>query len=273
MAVQLQIVPDAATVHTEFAVTIAAEIAENNAQGKQTRLILPVGPVAHYPILSRICNANQISWRNVAFTIMDEYLDWTGRLIPRSHPLSFVGFMAKFIKSLDTELRPHSEAWVYPDPFEINRVEYFVRRIGGIDTCYGGIGVHGHLAFNEPVLGRFTKVSEKEFLDSPTRVVALAPETMVMNATRANGGQFDNFPPFAVTIGMREILNSTRIRLFCDGGGWQQEAIARAIVGPASQEYPVSLLNNHVDAVICADELSAKSARERGAVTTNLMGS
>lgn len=265
----LTVVADAPAVHQAFARWLADFIAERNAAGQPTRLILPVGPTLGYPLLAEICNSERISWADVKIITMDEYLDWTGRPVPVDHPLSFTGFMQRFLASLDEELRPPSGAYVWPDPFEIDRVADFIEHIGGIDACLGGIGIHGHVAFNEPPISRFAQISLEEFADSPTRVVSLAPETLVMNASRAQGGRFDDFPTLAVTIGMREILGARRIRLFCEGGIWQQEAILRAVSGREELAYPVSLLARHADAAIVADELSAAKANARLSVSAS----
>ena len=151
-----------------------------------------------------------------------------------------------------------------PDPFEIDRVEKFFESKGGVDVCYGGVGVHGHIAFNEPPVSRYGKISLEEFAASKSRVVVLAPETFVINALRAKGGEFKNFPTMAVTIGMELILSSKRIRLFCDGGTRQQEAIYQFVHGAVDVSYPVSLLKNHSDVLLTADELSALKASKSG---------
>jgi glucosamine-6-phosphate deaminase len=262
MPMHLTVLPDAPAVHGAFAAAIADEIAANNAAGRPTRLILPVGPTAHYGLLAEICNSRRVSWEDVRFATMDQYLDWTGRPLPEEHPLSFTGFVRRFLATLDAELRPGADAFAWPDPFDIDRVTRFIDEAGGIDTCYGGVGVHGHVAFNEPPLSRFCTVSEEDFLDSPTRVVTLAPETVVMNATRGWAGRFADFPPMAVTVGMREIMAARRIRLFCDGGVWQQHALVRAVHGPEGLDYPVSLLRRHPDAAVVADALSARLAAD-----------
>jgi predicted TIM-barrel fold metal-dependent hydrolase len=163
MAPRLTVVPDTAAGHAAFARALADEIASGGAESGLTRLILPVGPTAQYPLLARICNEERISWRQVRFTTMDEYLDWTGRPVPEDHPLSFAGFMRQFLESLDESRRPPKDAFVAPDPFDIDRVARFIDEIGGIDTCYGGIGVHGHVAFNEPPLSRFTTAGKPGF--------------------------------------------------------------------------------------------------------------
>jgi glucosamine-6-phosphate deaminase len=256
---RFELVADRAAVHEAFAGAIADEIAANNQAGRPTCLILPVGPVAHYPLLAEITNERRISWSDVSIVTMDEYLDWTGRPIAEAHPLSFTGFMRRFLASIDAPLRPEAGRYVAPDPFDIDRVSAFLAEAGGPDTCYGGIGVHGHVAFNEPPLWRFGSVTEEQFLASPTRVVTLAPETVVMNATRSWGGRLEDFPPMAVTVGMADILSADRIRLFCDGGAWQQHALRRAVLGPAGLDHPASLLTHHPDVTIVADAVTAET--------------
>lgn len=83
--------PDLPSLLAHFARSIAAEISFHNERGEPTRLILPVGPVGQYPLLAEITNRERISWKNVFVFQMDEFLDWQGRPLPRSHPLSFEG--------------------------------------------------------------------------------------------------------------------------------------------------------------------------------------
>ena len=78
--------------------------------------------------------------------------------------------------------------------------------MGGIDICYGGVGYHGHIAFNEPPISRWFQVSILEFKNSKTRIVPLAADFIVMNSIRNTGGNPRNFPPMGVTLGMADIL-------------------------------------------------------------------
>src|SRR5690606_40135617 len=172
---------------------------------------------------------------------MDEYLDWQGRMVPESHPLSFTGYLRHFFQTIDEGLRIPAEQHFVPDGANVDAISKKIAEVGGIDTCYGGIGVHGHVAFNEPPISRFLEVSLEEFASSKTRIVPLAPETIVMNAIRANGGDFSTFPPMAITLGMKDILKSRKIRLFCDGGEWQKKTLREAIAGPKRIEYPATL--------------------------------
>ncbi len=126
-----------------------------------------------------------------------------------------------------------------------------------MDTCYGGIGFHGHVAFNEPPISRWYRVTPDEFRNSLTRIVTLAPETVVMNSARVCGGDTRYLPPMAVTIGMRDILQARRIRLYCPGGGWQRTALRIALLGQEDVAYPVTLLQGHQDYMIICDENTA----------------
>src|SRR5579883_1860232 len=92
---RFRILPDIPTLLDSFARSIADEIKERNSRGEPARLILPVGPVAHYRTLVEITARERISWRNVFTFNMDEFLDWQGRPIPVDHPLSFEGFMRR----------------------------------------------------------------------------------------------------------------------------------------------------------------------------------
>ena len=257
--VHVEILSDPASLFAQFARSLADEIKANNQNGQPTRLILPVGPVGQYPILAEICNRECISWRNTHTFNMDEYCDWQGRWIPADHPLSFRGIMQRVLfDRLDPELRIPDEQIHFPDPLNLDRISQDIQALGGIDTCYGGIGYHGHIAFNEPPISRWYQISVDEFKRSITRVVPLAEDTIVMNSIRNTGGNPHNFPPMGVTLGMADILAARRMRMYCPGGMWQRYAVRMALFGEVSVEYPASLLQDHPDYILYLDEETAK---------------
>ncbi len=256
--VRLQILPDLSSLYQHFAQSIADEIQANNLQGRPTRLILPVGPLGQFPILAEICNQKQISWKNVYTFNMDEYCDWQGRAVANDHPLSFEGYIRKHLfERLDSEIRIPEDHIHFPDPLRLDWISEKIQAVGGIDTCYGGIGYHGHVAFNEAPISRWFKLTPDQFRNSLTRIVQLEPETIVMNSIRSTGGNPAAMPPMAVTIGMKDIFNSRRIRLYCQGGAWQRTVLRIALMGEASVDYPVTLLQSHPDYIIFTDENTA----------------
>lgn len=258
--VRLEIVSDLESLYLHFARDIADEIKTNNATGESTRLILPVGPIGQYPLLVQICNQDSISWKNVHTFNMDDYLNWQGRPLSLEHPLSFEGYMRREVfDKLEPELRIPEDQIHFPDPLNLDRVSRQIEEVGGIDTCYGGIGIHGHIAFNEPPISRYYKLTPDEFRASLTRIVPLAPETVVMNSIRATGGNPAALPPMAVTLGMKDILAARRIRLYCQGGTWQRTILRIALLGEEDVEYPVTLVQGHPDYVIITDENTAQA--------------
>jgi glucosamine-6-phosphate deaminase len=256
--VRLEILPDLPALYGHFARSIADEIQENNRQGKPTRLILPVGPLGQFPVLAEICNRERISWKQVFTFNMDEYCDWQGRAVPVSHPLSFRGFIQQnLFDCLDPEIRIPEEQVHFPDPLRLDWIGERIQAVGGIDTCYGGVGYHGHVAFNEAPVSRWFTLSPDEFRGSLTRLVQLEPETIVMNSIRSTGGNPAAMPPMAVTLGMKDIFSARRIRLYCQGGAWQRTVLRIAVMGEERVDYPVTLLQKHPDIAFFTDENTA----------------
>lgn len=261
--VALTVTPTVDALHEHFARAIADEIRANNRSGRPTRLILPVGPTGQYPLLAAICNRARIAWRDCHIFFMDEYCDWQGRWVDETHPLSFRGYVKRtLLAALDDDLGLPPAQIHFPDPRALAAIGDAMSAAGGVDTCYGGIGIHGHVAFNEAPLSRWYSVTPEEFKASRTRLLPLAEETMVLNAARGAGGYFAALPPMAVTVGMAEILGARRIRLYCNGGVWQRAVLRIALFGSptaapgASGEdvaWPVTLLRGHGDLALVAD--------------------
>ena len=256
-----EILPSPAALFQHMAQAIAAEIRSNNMAGRPTRLILPVGPTGQYPLLVNLCNQEGISWKNVHTFNMDEYCDWQGRWLPITHPLSFRGYMERVVFSqLDPGLRIPPDQVHFPDPLNLDVISRKIQEVGGIDTCYGGLGYHGHVAFNEPPDLYWQRVSANEFKQSLTRQVKINPDTIVMNSIRNTGGSAIIFPAMGVTIGMRDILAARRIRLYCPGGAWQRAVLRTVLLGEEDVTYPATLLKGHADVAIFADSDTAQPA-------------
>ena len=61
----------------------------------------------------------------------------------------------------------------------------------------------------------------------------------------------------SVTLGMKQILASKKIRVFSDTGAWKQTALRVALFGPVCVEYPMTLLQEHPDVLITATQATA----------------
>jgi len=257
--VGVEVLSDKQNIFEYFARSIADEIKDNNKQEKPTRIILPVGPIEQYPILVDITNKEKISWKNVHTFNMDEYLDWQARPVPLDSSFSFEGYMRQNVfDKIDPTLRLPEENINFPSPYKIDELSESIQKVGGIDTCYGSIGYHGHIAFNEPHYSRWFEISESEYRNSLTRILPIAPDTTVINSIRGSGGNPTVIPPMAVTIGMKDILSSKKIRLYCFDAVFQQTIFRIAILGDVSVKYPVTFVQEHPDCIIYADQETAK---------------
>ena len=244
---------DSGEVFYEMALEMVSTIRANNAAGKHTVFICPVGPVGQYPIFVRLVNRDKISLKHCWFLNMDEYLNDDDTYIAKESPLSFRGFMERTVYSqIDPELLMPPEQRVFPDPADPGKVDRLIEELGGVDIAFGGIGINGHLAFNEAQ----PELTPEQFAALGTRVLTLTPETKTANAIGDRGGAIAAMPNKAVTIGIRQILSARKVRLgvFRD---WHRAVVRRAAYGEVSAAFPVTLLQNHPDARIYANAVAS----------------
>ena len=253
--VKVRVKGEMASIAQDLAEAVLAEIVQGEANGRGATLILPVGPVDHFPILARMLNEQKISCRNTVIINMDEYLDDEDQWIPAQHPLSFRGYMDRaFYSLLASDLAPPLANRVFPDPKNLGAVPYLIQSRGGVDACFGGIGINGHIAFNEPPEPGI-KMSVEEFAALPARVLDLSRETRTINSVTV-GGEMNVIPRRAITVGMKEILGSRRLRFYCNRP-WQSAVIRRALHGPLTPACPASFMRTHPDAMVTVAEYVA----------------
>lgn len=113
-----------------------------------------------------------------------------------------------------------------------------------IDVQVLGIGRNGHIGFNEPGTS----------FDITTHVVDLAQDTI-----EANSRFFDSIedvPKQAISMGIASIMKSKTILLLAFGEG-KADALAQMVNGPVTENLPASILQNHPDVIVIADQAAA----------------
>lgn len=256
--IPIKIFPDLDMFYKNISRQMADMIITNNKEGKKTKMILPVGPTQQYSVFAEIVNRERISCRDVWTFNMDEYLDWKGRPISEEHPLSFKGYMKNALWfKLDSELRMPENQMYFPNPLRIDEMDEKLDELGGADICFAGVGYHGHVAFNEPIISRWYKISEEEFLNARTHIVAIADDTFVVNSIRESGGNCEMFPPYAITIGMKDIMDSKHIEGVFYLGSVQRTVFRRTLFQEPTIEYPGTFLKMHPSFSISVDASTA----------------
>ncbi|MCC6615796.1 MAG: hypothetical protein IT320_20160 [Anaerolineae bacterium] len=248
---------DLDTLHTAMAAEICDEIATRNLEDQPTRLILPVGPVGQYGPLLTMITEREVSLADCWLFFMDEYCDAEGRALPPDHPLSFRRIARDlFLSRLPARAGLDPARVFFPDEDNVDQLAGIIEQVGGIDTCYGGIGIHGHVAFNEP---------QPNVLQTSVRRADINDFTVTINAVRAGiGGNLAAFPRAAYTLGMRQIVNARRVRLYCRNGyglDWANTILRLAVLGQPGDDFPVTHLTTHPDFVVTTDEDTLRSPK------------
>lgn len=250
--VPFRLCADSAEMGAIMARELADEIQSHNARGEPTRAIIPCGPSCWYQPFTDLVNREQISLRDLVVFHMDECLDWQGRELPRRHPYCFRGFMEEhFYAPVDRELAVPEANRVWLNGRNVDEVR---ERIWAapIDITYGGWGQDGHIAYNQARRHPFSHVSLDDVRESTIRVQENNLDTIIALAQRTFGAAYQFVPPMSVTLGLKECLSAAKIRLFSDTGAWKQTALRVALFSPLTSEYPITLLQEHPDALITA---------------------
>ncbi len=238
-------------IYWKMAIEMLEVIQENNKKGKTTFMIIPYGPLGSYNILVYLINKYRISLKNCVFMNMDEYIGDNGNYIPDTDPLSFRGGMNRIFYSLiDDELNVLPENRYFPDPEHPEIPMQLIAKYGKPDMTWGGIGINGHFAFNEPPEPD-EECTNEEFLNRPTRVLPITRETRTINAYMNCGANLNAIPKKCITVGMKEIYQSDRIRILMPRD-WLAAMLRQVLHGEITCRVPCSLFRNHKDCKIYA---------------------
>ncbi len=203
---------------------------------------LPTGssPIGVYKELIKMNREGKVSFKNVVTFNMDEYLG-----LPREHDQSYWYFMHdNFFDHIDIPAENINILdGMTTDPVaECERYEKKIASYGGIDLFMGGIGVDGHLAFNEP----FTSLSSR------TGVRDLTTDTRIVNS-RFFGNDPEKVPAQALSVGIGTVTDSKEVLVLISGHN-KARALAATVEGSVSQKWTCSALQLHNGAIIACDE-------------------
>ncbi len=257
LRVPFRLVKDPAAMGELMARELVEMIERANAKDADFRAIIPCGPSSWYRPFTDMVNARRVSLRRFVVFHMDECLDWQGRELPRGHPYSFRGFMERHFYgpvSPDLAVPEENRHWLSPTTLEGVRAAIASQPL---ELTYGGWGQDGHVAYNQSRRHPYNTVTLEELRGSSARIQENNWDTVLALAQRTFGSAWQFVPPMSVTLGMKECLSAATIRLFSDTGAWKQTALRVALFSPPTPEYPMTLLQEHPDALITATEETA----------------
>lgn len=256
--VPLRIVRDAATLGEVMARDFADEIKKANEEGRRFNAIVPCGPKQWYEPFARIVNTERISLQNMVVFHMDENLDWEGKLLPEDDPSNFKSFMDRFFYgAVEEELRTPLENRHYLTPDNVNKISEMIAGTE-IDYTLGGWGQDGHIAYNQAKRNPYVPVTIEEIKEGTARIQENNFDTILALSQREYGAAWQFQPPMSVTLGVKECMKAKKIRVYSATGAWKQTALRVALFADEpTPEYPMTLLQEHPDALITATEETA----------------
>ena len=123
---------------------------------------------------------------------------------------------------------------------ECSKMDKMISDKGGIDIMIVGIGMNGHIGFNEPGTS-FTLLSHVAELDEITKSV---------------GQKYFDGPVElgkGITIGFGHLMNTKKVFLIANGSK-KAKVIKQTIEGSVTESFPASIMQKHPDGCILIDE-------------------
>lgn len=196
-------------------------------------------PVGTYTRLSEMCTSGDVDFSLVTSVNLDEYEGLDG-----TNDQSYRYFMDKnlFEKINIDKKNTHVPNGCAKDlKKEGEEYDALIKSLGGIDIQLLGIGLDGHIGFNEP----------DEFFTKETHAVELDPSTIEANSRFF--ASIEDVPRRAITMGMMSIMQAKKILLIANGKN-KKEILDKALTGPITPMVPASILQLHPDLTVIYTE-------------------
>ncbi len=219
-----------------WADTVAADLAERLRANPALRVCLPTGatPVPVYEALVGLARRDEVSFAGATVVLLDE---WLG--LPPGDPAR-----------CDTRLRaqlldrlPVPPAAVHLIDVDAADLDVAVARHAAVaadlDLAVLGLGMNGHVGFNEP----------GSFADSPTRIIRLAASSREAAMARYGAA---SVPTGGITLGMDRILAAREVWLLVTGAR-KAAILRRALRDPEGPDCPASYLRRHPNLGVIVD--------------------
>jgi glucosamine-6-phosphate deaminase len=244
--IPVKIFPNSNDGSAYVAQQIADLIRQKEKEGKKCVIGLATGssPKTLYAHLVRMHNEEGLSFKNVITFNLDQYYPMHKDALQSYHY-----FMRKNLFE-HTDIIPSNyhlpDGMIIKDKVKEHCLDYEkqIEEAGGLDLQILGIGTNGHIGFNEPGSGIYSK----------TRLITLDNSTRIANAYEF--GNMSEVPRMAITMGISTILKSKKIILMA-WGQTKAPVIQKSVELDDTEEIPASLLQNHDDCTFIVDEAAA----------------
>jgi 6-phosphogluconolactonase/glucosamine-6-phosphate isomerase/deaminase len=237
----LEVLPEAA-----WASTVAAWLAVRLGARPDLRVCLPTGdtPTPAYAELVALEWRGEVSLKEATVILLDEFVG----LPPGDPARCDARIRDELVDQLTGGVRRFVAIDVDgPDPEAAAAAHDAVVVDGGLDLAVLGIGMNGHVGFNEPG----TRPGDG------TRLVRLAVSSREAATARYGAGLA---PTAGITVGLSRLLEAGEVWLLATGER-KASILRRALEEPEGIDCPASYLRRHPRLVVFADEAAASLLR------------
>jgi len=198
-------------------------------------------PKLTYAITVKRAREENIDFSRINFIGLDE---WVG--IPPGNEGSCHYFLQQnIIKPLD--LKPGQvhlfNALAEELPAEVEKINSLVAALGGIDLMLVGIGMNGHIGFNEPGAS-FDNYAHITPLDEFTQAVG---QKYFKSATELKQG---------ITLGLKHLLEAKKAILVANGAK-KASIVKQVLEGEITEQLPASIMRRHQNSLVLIDREAA----------------
>jgi glucosamine-6-phosphate deaminase len=227
---------------------VASELRRRLAVQHRVRMIFAAAP-SQSPMLEALVPELGIDWGRVSAFHMDEYLD-----LAEGAPQHFSAWLSRTL----FDRLPFAEVHLLSAGDDPSRsADAYARKLNEapIDIVCLGVGVNGHLAFNDPPANFDDTASVK--------IVHLDEVCRQQQVSDGCFGAFEDVPKRAITLTIPRLLAAQRIYC-CVPGLQKRNAITRMLEGPIGVDCPATALRLHSHSVLYLDTEAAPDG-----ITTN----
>lgn len=207
----------------------------------EARVILASAP-SQEPLLDHLVRHSDVPWERVRFFHMDEYIG-----LPPGAPQAFSSWLAGKLAALPfLRFEP-----LRPDPDPVAELRRYTELLAAapIDLTCLGVGVNGHLAFNEPGECRLDD-------PEPLRITDLQTASRQQQVDEGLFATLDDVPRHAITVTVPGLLRGARA-ILCAFGTAKSAAVRRMLTGPVDETCPASAIRTHPDVQVYLDTAAA----------------
>lgn len=198
-------------------------------------------PVRVYDKVAATIQKKKIPMGHIRCFHLDEYVG-----LPPQDPRSYAHYMRQHVVlpwGIEDKNAILWDGCASNPQVECQKYEALIQNHGGIDWMILGLGMNGHVAFNEP----------SSDPHSGCHVIRLAASTLQNNAPYLGGLS----PEYGMTMGIGSILRARNILLLVSGGH-KSAPLNRLLTGNIDTDFPASHLKQHPDMTIVADAAAMK---------------